>query len=479
MYVKHGLIYLLSNIAPALASFLTIAAYTRWLSPVDYGVYTTILVFASSLNGFLFGWLNIGIMRFWNARDISAETMQHLLSFSVVGISSIVGLLAVAYSLLFGHTAIALSFFVLFASTVLYESYQRVNTITQQASQYLWVELSRTLLTLVIGLLLVWLGYSWFGAMGGITLGIFLTLLFAGGMKRYLHVSWREVDITLLKKILLYGLPLSLSTVLLDVIYTSDRLLLGLLASYSAAGQYAVAYNVPHQIILMLFSSLNLAAYPIIVYTLEHEGKAQAEEKFKQYFLVLMAGALPAAIGLVGISHSFFPLLLGGKFVDSSIRLLPWICVAVLGHCLYSFYIFMSFQLANRTYDAVKVGILGAIVNLPLNMILIPKFGVIGAASASASAYILCVLYGYYLNRTNFNLIIPWRELFKVVVASFTMLLLMKYIPDSPNMLTIIHKIITGITIYASIVLFLNIGDIHTHLKNMGNIFSTKHAKEI
>ena len=246
MYLKHGLIYLLAKIAPALASFVSVAAYTRWLSTEEYGVYTTLLVLVSSMNGFLFGWLYVGIMRFWNAQDVSAEAVQRLISFAVVVISGCVGLLAAGYALLAGNTLIAASFFLLFTSSALYESYQRVNSITQQVRRYLLAEVARTLLTLVIGLLLVWVGYSWTGAMGGVALGIFLTLLFSGGIWRYLRVNWREIDYAILRKVLLYGLPLSLSFVLLDVIFTSDRLLLSFLAGYSEAGQYAVAYNLPH-----------------------------------------------------------------------------------------------------------------------------------------------------------------------------------------------------------------------------------------
>ena len=166
MYIKHGLIYLLAKVAPALASFITVALYTRWLTPIDYGVYTTILVIVSSLHGFLFGWLNIGIMRFWNVKEISEDAVKQLITFMVISISGLVGMGAVCYALIAGHGAIAASFFLLFISTALFESYQRINAITLQVNHYLRVEVVRTLLTLVIGVGLVWLGYSWFGAMG-------------------------------------------------------------------------------------------------------------------------------------------------------------------------------------------------------------------------------------------------------------------------------------------------------------------------
>lgn len=477
MYVKHGLVYLLAKVAPALASFVSVAAFTRWLSTEEYGVYTTLLVLVSSMNGFLFGWLYVGIMRFWNAQDVSAESVQRLISFSVVLISGVVGLLAGGYALLLGHSMIAGSFFLLFTCTALYESYQRVNSITLQVQRYLLAEVARTLLTLVIGLLLVWAGYSWAGAMGGVTLGIFLTLLFSGGIWRYLSVKWREVDYTILRKILKYGLPLSLSFVLLDVIFTSDRLLLSFLSGYSDAGQYAVAYNVPHQIIMMLTSSLNLAAYPVVIRALEQEGQAQAEEKLKQYFLLLMGVAVPAIFGLIGISKAFIPLLIGPEFVDASLQLLPWIGFAVLEHCLYMFYVSLAFQLGQRTGDAVKVVALAAGINLILNILLIPKFGMMGAISGSILSYMICLTYGYFLGRKGFGLIIPWLELGKVLLSAAVMLLVMEQVPDVGGVLSVAIRIVTGIVVYATVVLLLNIGDIRQQMKTVGASLSARYPR--
>lgn len=477
MYVKHGLVYLLAKIAPALASFISVAAYTRWLSAEEFGVYTTLLVLVSSMNGFLFGWLYVGIMRFWNAQDVSAESVQRLISFSVVVISGVVGLLAGGYALFMGHGMIAGSFFLLFTCTALYESYQRVNSITLQVQRYLLAEVARTLITLVIGLLLVWLGYSWGGAMGGVTLGILLTLLFSGGIWRYLRVKWREVDYTVLRKILKYGLPLSLSFVLLDVIFTSDRLLLSFMSGYADAGQYAVAYNVPHQIIMMLTSSLNLAAYPVVIRALEHEGQAQAEEKLKHYFLLLMGVAVPSIFGLIGISKAFIPLLIGPEFVEASLQLLPWIGLAVLEHCLYMFYVSLSFQLGKRTGDAVKVVAVAAAVNLILNIILIPKFGMMGAISGSILSYMICLTYGYFLGKKGFNLVIPWQELGKVVLSAGIMLLIMEQIPDMGGVLSVFIRIVTGVLVYASMVLLLNIGEMRQHVKTVGASLSSRYQR--
>ena len=479
MYIKHGLIYLLAKVAPVLASFISIAAYTRWLSTEEYGIYTTLVIFASSLNGFLFGWLNISVMRFWDTEAFSAMAMQRLVSFTVMSIVIVIGFFAAAYALFVGHTLLALAFFILFSSSALYESYQRVNIVSQQVNLYFQVEVIRTLLTLLAGLALVWLGYSWFGIVIGVILGSLCALFFSRGISRYVRFYWDELDLTLLKKTLQYGLPLSFSAILLDVIYTSDRFLLSLLQGTADAGKYTAAYNIPHQIILMLTSSLNLAAYPVIVRVLENDGQTQAEKKFKQYLLVLLGVTIPAVFGLVGISRCFVPLLMGSEFVESTIMLWPWIGVAVLSHCLYSFYIFLSFQLAKRTTDAIKVVAVGALASLPLNVILISTFGLKGAVISSAIAYLLCVIYGYLLGRNSFKMNVPWVDLFKVLIASCIMLFAMNHLVDMANVTTIILKILLGVLVYAGMVLLLNIGDVRVYFTDFKTVVLARYMRAV
>lgn len=467
MYIKHGLIYLLAKVFPVLASFISLAAYTRWLTPTDYGMYAAITVLASSLLGFLFGWINIGIMRFWGSEGMPEAALQRLLVVTVVVVTVVLGVLALGYAMVTGRVAIAGAFFLLFASAAVYESYQRINVVSQQAQGYLRLELSKTVVTLALGLGLVWQGYSWFGLSVAVALGSLLPLLVVGALWQYIAVPWRGVDRQVFLKMLRYGLPLSVSAALLEIIYTSGRLLLGVLESPAAAGEYTVAYNVPHQLMMIFASSLNMAAYPMVVQALEREGQAVAEAKFRHYLLVLSGVLIPVWLGIVGISHSFIPLVIGAEFVPSSLALWPWVGAAILGHCLYSFYVLVALQLAQRTMAAVKVAVLGAVLNVVLNVVLIPGLGVLGAAVASLLAYAFCVGYGYYLGFGGFRLLIPWVGLSKVVLAAVVMLGAMAWVQDAPQVGALLLKAWVGGMVYAVMVVLFNIGGIQRYLKQM------------
>lgn len=467
MYIKHGLIYLLAKLAPALASFVVLAAYTRWMTAAEYGMFTTVLVVASSVSLFAFGWLYVGIMRFWDKQEMGVDAIERLITASVLAIAGVVGLFAAVFGWLSGQVAVAAGFFAVFLSSAFYEAYQRINSITLRVNHYLLAEVARTLLTMGSGLLLVWAGYSWLGAIAGVVLGVMLVLVFSGALWRHFRLAWRELDMGMLRVLLVYGLPLSLSLVLLEVIHTSDRVMLGWLRGYAEAGEYAVAYNLPFQILMMLTSSLNLAAYPVVIRTLEKEGKPAAEERLRQYLVLLLAVAVPAIFGLLGIADVFVPLLVGAEFVPTVFALLPWIGIAIFANCLYLFHVSLAFQLAQHTAGSVKVVGVAAIVNLLLNLWLIPGYGALGAALASIVAYLICLLYGYYLGRQQFALHIPWWDVGKILLASAGMYGVLVQLPplEVPAPLSLMMKILLGALLYAGMGWLLDIGEVRKWCK--------------
>lgn len=467
MYVKHSLIYLLAKLTPALASFVVLAAYTRWMSAEEYGIFTTILVVASSVSLFAFGWLYVGIMRFWDKQELSAGAVERLISVSVLAIALVVGVLAGLFAWLTGQVWVATGFFLVFLSSAFYEAYQRINAITLQVNHYLLAEVGRTLLTMGSGLLLVWWGYAWLGAIGGVVLGVLLVLVVSGAWWRYFRPAWQASDRSVLKALLVYGLPLSVSFVLLEIIHTSDRVMLGWLLGYARAGEYAVAYNLPFQILMMLTSSLNLAAYPLVIRTLEQAGREQAEAQLQQYFVWLMGVSIPAVLGLLGIAELFIPLLVGEAFVPASLHLLPWIGLAILANCTYLFYVSLAFQLAEYTAGSVKVVGVAAVVNVLLNLILIPTYGLLGAVLASLAAYLICVVYGYYLGKQYFALNIPLLETAKILLAAVAMYALMQQTPALAvhDAYTVVLKILLGMTSYAVLVWLLDIGQVRQFIK--------------
>lgn len=458
--IKHSAIYLTAKIAPAIASFFTLAIYTRYMSSESYGLYSILLVTALGGGNFLFGWLYVGIMRHWDLQNVDTSTIQRTILTAVLGTTLVIAVIAFLAAGWTGQWLLALSFVGLFFCTAFYEAAQRIHSMTQQVTTYALVEIGRTVVTAFVGIGLVVLGYQWQGAWLGVVLGVVLALVFSGALWRYFLINPLPLETAFLKQLLHYGLPLSFSLVFLEVIHISDRILLGQLASLSETAYYSVAFNVPHQVLMMLTSSLNLAAYPLIIRALEKQGKQQAQLKLKHYFVVLMGVGIPAVVGLIAISPDFIPLLVGENFVTVALALIPWVGIAVFMNCTYLFYVSLAFQLVKKTMVAAKVVGVAALLNVILNIVLIPSYGIQGAIAASIFSYAICLMGGFFASRSLLPLPLPKTELLQIVLATMFMWGCMWLVAGENSVLNGVLKIMVGIFSYGACVWVMNIGQV-------------------
>jgi len=466
MQLRHSILYLLAHGIPALAAFLTLALYTRWINPDAYGIYTTLLVVANSANIILFNWLYVAIMRYWHDSGFK-ETELHSITLMVLAIGTVLILgLATIYFAVTGDGLVAAALASLMISNAIYSAYQRINSISLQAERYLLVEVCRVVLTTLLGIGLVWLGYSWHGILIATSLGFLLIPLLSPHFWQYFWRYPKNINYINVLKLIKYGLPLSLTFMLLEIIHTTDRVLLSWLVGLEAAGQYAVAFSLPFQLLILVGSTVNVAAYPLILKVLEQQGEAAAKAKLADYLLVLLGLLLPSYFGLMAISHDFMPLLIGDTYLPVSLRLLPSIGLLLLINALYLFHTSLAFQIAQQTRKTVLVVAVAAVLNVLLNLILIPYYGIEGAIIASLIAYLVCVFYGHTLSMRYFKLPIPWLEVVKLFLAAGLMLILLNSLPLGHGLLEGLLRILLGASFYLITICLLDVGGIKFILVN-------------
>ncbi len=163
------------------------------------------------------------------------------------------------------------------------------------------------------------------------------------------NIYYKQVDRGLLYELVQYGLPLGATFVLSFVISTSDRYLIAWLIDEKAVGLYSAGYDLAQFSLGMLMMIVNLAAYPIIVLALEHEGIEAASNQLKRQGLLLLAVAAPATAGFVVLAENISAVLLGTEFRVSAANILPWIACAALVGGIKAYYFDLAFQLGKYT----------------------------------------------------------------------------------------------------------------------------------
>ena len=460
MQLRHSLFYLLAHGIPALAAFFTLALYTRWLSPEAYGLYSTLLVMANSANIILFNWVYVALMRYWNTSEFQEDELTSLVGVVLVTGSVLIIGVATGYFLFTRDALIAATIAILMISNAIYMGYQRINSISLQAERYLFIELVRVVFTTLLAVGLVLTGYSWYGILLATSLGFLLIPLVS---PHFWQLFWhypKSLNYRKLLKLLKYGWPLSLTFMLLELIHATDRILLSWLVGFEAAGQYAVAFSLPFQLLILVASAINMAAYPLILQVLEQQGEEAAKAKLADYLLILLGLLLPSYFGLIAVSRDFMPLLIGADYLGESLRLLPLIGFLLIINAIYLFYISLAFQIAKQTHKTVWVVGLAALLNLILNLILIPFYQINGAIFASLISYLICVIYGYRLSAIFFKMPILWLELGKLIIAASLMLIALKNLPIGTGLLEGLVRILIGVILYLAMIWLLNISKV-------------------
>ncbi len=231
-----------------------------------------------------------------------------------------------------------------------------------------------------------------------------------------------EFEKELIKKSSFFALSILFGSVLLYI----DTIILENMRGSTEVGIYAAAYNLLLGItfIPLMFSN---AIFPVFSrYFMKDKSLLKfAYKKSFQYMLML---GLPITAGIFMYARNIVLLIYGLEYAES--------IVAIKILCLFVFLRFINITSGTllSSIDRQGARVFGqgvvAFINIVLNLILIPKYGFIGAGIATiTSESFFLVTYSYFIIRENLSFGFVSTSI-KPVVASIIMVGLINFIPD-------------------------------------------------
>ncbi|MCE0205126.1 flippase [Klebsiella pneumoniae] len=179
-----------------------------------------------------------------------------------------------------------------------------------------------------------------------------------------------------------------------EVLYIKiDQIMLGMINGYSTVATYAVAARLSEA--WYFFPTIITASFfPLLILA-----KKESEEKYKHTLLDLSRKlffcALIISIFITIIAHTAINILYGEAYAESATILII--------HIWASLFVFMRAVLSkwlvieNMLPFSLVTHISGAIVNIILNLILIPKMGGIGSAIATVISYSISSYFSLFI----------------------------------------------------------------------------------
>ena len=419
---KHSIIYGLGAAIGQVVAFFLIPVYTRYLTPSDYGhleIYQTtlsilVIILAMGLTSALF-------MSYFKYDDEERrKTVVGTAFIFLTGTSFLflVILLALAGDfsrVFFGSTAYTFYFRVIFLTlffnvgTAIAFSVLRVR---EQSKRYAIFALVQFLTSAGLSILfVVGLHRGVLGILEGGLIAIFL--LYSLLLRDIIKNARLSFSIAQLKEMLSFGLPLVPAGLGVWIMTMADRYFLQFLSTPQELGLYSLGYKFGMVVQGLVVGPFSLAwgAFFWSV-TKDKNAKEIYSSVFTYFTLVGMAVALVVSV----LSKEALEVMAAPAF-HGAYRVIPLIAVS---YVLYGCYLILpvGINLEKKTkYLAATVGV-GAVVNLGLNYLLIPSYGMMGAAVATLSAYLLLPVGTYFVSRRYYPIKYEWGRVAKIFVAA-------------------------------------------------------------
>jgi O-antigen/teichoic acid export membrane protein len=270
------------------------------------------------------------------------------------------------------------------------------------------------------------------------------------------------IDRAALAKVCQYGMPLSLTVALTVVISSSDRFLIAGFMGEGAAGLYSVAVDFTSQTLTLLMLVINMAMFPIAVRAWELHGREAAQEQMRSNAALLMAVGVPCVIGMTVLAPGIANCFLGQSYRSAAAQIIPLVALGAFLAGFKAYHFDAAFQFAHRTIYQVWIVLLAAVVNLLLNWVAIPRWGINGAAGASVVAFVVSIVLTAWLGRRHFALPFPMRECARVLLAGVAMAVVVYPFRQNLGALAVAGQVVAGGATYGAVLLgcnFLNLRD--------------------
>lgn len=440
-----------------IVSFIGSIIYTRVLGPELYGVYTYMFWLISIITCVLgFGYdqtITKFLPQYYFNKDIpeSKNLIKNIIIKQIITVSiiSIILILTIPYWKVFIninysnlYLVVMLSILSVLPTIILnlllssvqalqkFDVYANVNIQSQLIifiltviTLYLTKKIEYALIASLIGLIYqIYMYYRCIGNTLGLRLGDFLEvkqLKENNRIKRYLKVIYINV----------------LSQ---QIVWTkSEFFFLGLYCNAKQIAIYGLAYtliNMMSLVINTIMSVLNNYFSELIARE-QHELLKKIIFYVTKYFAILL-------IPTLFYSFIYLKYIINLMYSDKYIGTVQIFPIMFTG-----FIIAQIFNVAGSIpffYEKHKfvttIGILSGVVNILLDIILIPKNGAMGAAIANATAQIFCSIVIYFYSFKSFNLHFPAKEIIKVTLISFVAFIIINFLIK-----LIILKVIIGI----------------------------------
>jgi O-antigen/teichoic acid export membrane protein len=415
-FFNRSFYYFFSSFINRGVIFLLLPLYTRILTKVDYGIFELLLVFGSFANIIICVEISQSIYRFYNETN-----KKKLYSSTAFWFYIFTHLTFIIVALVFSKEISSILFqsenqITIFRLGIFYISLNGIyillcNQLRLQglAKIYLNTAIITSIITIITSYIFIYiyklrLEGVFLSLIFGLLLGAFYSFLKLRNITYIFSFNFK-----ILFKMIKFSFFLLPTSILVITASFLDRYLINYYLSLNEVGIYAVSIRIS-SLLLFFTIGIQLAYTPFFfkIYK-KKNSKAKLGNLINFIFSIYLLGYLFLLLFLPEIFNIFI-----GKDYEESKYIVKYLALSLVFSQIYVF--FPGVMIVNKNYIYFFIYFIVFIINLTLNIYLIPLIGVEGAAVSSLIANSFGAVLNIVCSQLYFKILIKWSK-FLVLIS--------------------------------------------------------------
>jgi O-antigen/teichoic acid export membrane protein len=430
---QHSLVYGIGTLLGRFVGFVMIPFYTHFLLPADYAVIELLDLTTFFLSTIVGLGLTAAVIRFFYDYQDEGERREVVSTALLFGMALLVGFYALLWTLsptfsqwMFGRPDYDSYFRIVFASLcfdTLAEIALSHIRAKQQSVKVTLFTLARLVTSLVLNV--YFLASLHLGVLGI----IYSNLISTAGVALVLttttlrEVGWRFSRSKLLAMVR-FGLPLIPTSIGMFVLNYSDRFFLQHFGTLSEVGIYSLGYKFG-----MVNAALISAPFFLFwgAYAYEVIGRPDGREVVARIQVYFTSVLLAATLAIAMFGDPLIRAMCPPEYWPAA-QVIPLIGMSYLLLGM-SFFFRLGLNYTKQTKYVGYAMAVSALLNVPLNLILIPRFLAIGAALATLLSFAALTLATFQASQRGYRIPYEYARLVKLLVAGVIVFGVSKLLP--------------------------------------------------
>ena len=442
---SKSVIYSASHVFRQIVNIVLIPVFTFFLSTEDFGIISLMSLTAGLILQITKTPVAHGFVRFFY-EPVYGKIRKKLLFNSVIfalANSAIVFLIFLYFaddiSMLLLDSASYTNIIIIYAVIILIQPLedilQDLVKVQKKAKLFFWFNTSNILLSSSLMIILLYFDYGVMSLVwGNLFISIYPLRFFANECCKNIKT---QLNLKALKPLLKYGYPMIPASVSVILLQSIDNYILKIFTDISTVGLYSFGYKFGGLMGFLVIIPIQYIVHPLILEMEKNKEKLLEFLSASTEYIYIFS--LFACIVLSLFAQDVVQIMAQKPAFYPAWQFIPIIAFAYVQYGLGDL-LGQGVVMSGKTiYLGISISS-AAILNILLNLILIPEYGVFGAASATLASYVFLNFLNYYYSKKLYNINVKFKSIYISTVIFLIIILLGIFVKFEELYLNLTYK---------------------------------------